>query len=165
MQIRGIAAFAPGHLWLLLTLVAVTALTGACRPAQAPAPATNDAARVDSIDGTGLHRVRLSEQAARRIGVRTGMVREERLARSAPGSEQVKTVARKVIPYTALIYDARGAAWTYTSPQPLTFVRAPVNVEYINKNLAVLVDGPPTDTAVVTVGAPELFGAEFGVGH
>jgi len=45
------------------------------------------------------------------------------------------------------------------------FVRHPVTIEYIDKEKAVLQDGPDVDTEVVTVGAAELFGAELGVGH
>jgi hypothetical protein len=165
VQSRRTTAIKPGYLWMPLALVIVAALLGACRPSQAPAEARNDAAKIESIDAPDLHRVRLSEQAARRLGIQTEVVREELLARRTRAGEPDDRVARKVIPYTAVIYDARGNAWTYVSPQPLTFVRALINVDYIEGNLAVLVDGPPTDTVVVTVGAPELFGAEFGVGH
>ena len=89
-----------------------------------------------------------------------------RLANRDPsGGDAAGEVARKVIPYAAVIYDSRGNAWTYTSPQPLTFVREQLGIEYIEGGQAVLLDGPPTDTAVVIVGGPELFGTEFGVGH
>ena len=30
---------------------------------------------------------------------------------------------RVVIPYSAVLYDADGATWMYTSPKPLVFVR------------------------------------------
>jgi len=70
---------------------------------------------------------------------------------------------RKVIPYAAVIYDPQGAAWVYTSPEPLAFVRQPIVIDYIEDELAVLSEGPAAGTAVVTVGAAELFGAETGV--
>lgn len=72
---------------------------------------------------------------------------------------------QKVIPYAAIIYDLHGDTWAYTSPAPLTFVRHPISVDYIEGDLAVLTDGPPAGATVVTVGAAELFGTEFGVGH
>ncbi len=71
---------------------------------------------------------------------------------------------RTVIPYSAVIYDQRGGTWTYTNPEPLVFVRQAISIEYIDGDLAVLLDGPPAGTEVVTVGAAELFGVENGVG-
>jgi hypothetical protein len=78
-----------------------------------------------------------------------------------PGSGE----PRKVIPYSAVLYDASGDAWVYTSPGPLEFVRARVAIDKIDGDLAVLQEGPAAGTQVVTVGAAELFGAESGVGH
>jgi hypothetical protein len=71
---------------------------------------------------------------------------------------------RKVVPYAAVLYDIHGGEWVYTSPEPLVYVRAPVVVEYIDGETAVLSDGPPADTEVVTAGASELYGAESGIG-
>lgn len=71
---------------------------------------------------------------------------------------------RIVIPYSAVIYDQRGGTWMYTNPELLTFVRNAITVDYIVGDLAVLSDGPPEGTAVVVVGAAELFGVENGVG-
>ena len=71
---------------------------------------------------------------------------------------------RKVIPYSAVIYDLTGDTWVYTSPEPLTFVRQPVTVDYIEGDTAVLVDGPDAGTLVATVGVAELYGADTGVG-
>jgi hypothetical protein len=73
-----------------------------------------------------------------------------------PGSGEPQTV----IPYSAVIYDAQGNTWAYTNPEPLVFVRIPINVEYIEGNLAALKDGPAVGTSVVTVGAAELMGVE-----
>jgi multidrug efflux pump subunit AcrA (membrane-fusion protein) len=77
----------------------------------------------------------------------------------------VDETPRKVIPYAALLYDADGSSWTYTNPEPLVFVRHRVSVDHIVNDLAVLSEGPPSGTPVVTVGASELFGAEFRIGH
>lgn len=71
---------------------------------------------------------------------------------------------RKVIPYSAVIYDLRGETWVYTNPEPLVFVRHAIHVDYIEGDLAVLLEGPPAGTKVATVGVAELFGTEFGVG-
>jgi hypothetical protein len=72
---------------------------------------------------------------------------------------------RKVIPYSALIYDEHGKAWTYTSPGALVFVREPVEIEYIEGDSVVLTEGPAVGTPVVTLGAAELLGVESGIGH
>jgi hypothetical protein len=75
------------------------------------------------------------------------------------------TAPRKLIPYAAVVYDTHGDTWAYTSSEPRTFVRHRVVVDYIEGDRAVLSEGPPTGTAVVTVGGAELLGTEFGVGH
>jgi hypothetical protein len=72
---------------------------------------------------------------------------------------------RTVIPYGALIYDLNGDTWVYTSPEPRTYIRETITVDYIDGDLAVLVEGPAAGTEVVTAGAAELYGEEFGVGH
>jgi hypothetical protein len=71
---------------------------------------------------------------------------------------------RLVVPYGAVIYDLHGETWVYTNPEPLVFVRHPIRVDYIEGDLAVLLEGPPAGTEVATVGVAELFGTEFGVG-
>jgi hypothetical protein len=71
---------------------------------------------------------------------------------------------QKVIPYAAVLYDTHGETWAYTRLEPLTFVRHLIVVDYIEGDLAVLSEGPPAGTEVVTAGAGELFGAESGIG-
>ena len=71
---------------------------------------------------------------------------------------------RKIIPYSAVLYDAEGHSWVYTNPEPLVFIRQPIQIDTIVGDEAILADGPPVGTAVVTVGGAELFGTEFGVG-
>ena len=64
-----------------------------------------------------------------------------------------------------MLYDPDGATFTYTSPEPLVFVRAPITIDRIEGDVAYLTEGPATGTSVVTVGAAELFGTELGVDH
>jgi multidrug efflux pump subunit AcrA (membrane-fusion protein) len=71
---------------------------------------------------------------------------------------------RKVIPYSALIYDLDGSTWIYVSPEPLVFMRQPVTVDFIEGDRVILSDGPSVGTAVATVGVAELYGADTGVG-
>ncbi|WP_018237876.1 hypothetical protein [Ensifer sp. BR816] len=72
---------------------------------------------------------------------------------------------RKAVPFSAVFYDEHGQAWVYTNLEPLTFIRHPIQLDYVVKDLAFLSEGPPVGTEVVTVGAPMLYGIEFGIGH
>jgi hypothetical protein len=92
-----------------------------------------------------------------------GLVPEQRIRvkLSLAGSGAKRTV----VPYSALIYDSRGQTWVYTSPSPRTFVRQKVEVDQIQGDTGVLSDGPVVGTAVASVGAAELYGTEFKVGH
>ena len=74
---------------------------------------------------------------------------------------------QKVVPYAAVLYGLHGETWVYTSPEPLVFLRQPVTIGDIEGDVAVLLEGPPVGTEVVTAGAAELFGVESGLdeGH
>ena len=120
---------------------------GSSRGKQNPNPP-----QVEKIEGTELNRVVLTEEAAQRLDIQTAPVREE----------QVNGTQRKVIPYAAVIYDLKGETWTYTNPEPLTFVRQPITVDHIEGDKAVLSDGPAAGTEVVTVGVAELYGTDTG---
>jgi multidrug efflux pump subunit AcrA (membrane-fusion protein) len=71
---------------------------------------------------------------------------------------------RLVAPAAALLHDAFGGTWVYEMRDAHTFVRRRVSVADLVNGLAVLDQGPPAGTRVVTAGAAELFGTEFGVG-
>jgi hypothetical protein len=113
------------------------------------------------MDGTGVKRLTLTQQAADRLAIQTVTVRESKVTLPRGG----KSATRKVIPYAAVLYDVNGDTWVYTMPEPLTFVRHRVAIDYIEGDRAVLSDGPPSGTAIVTVGGAELYGTEFGVGE
>ncbi len=68
---------------------------------------------------------------------------------------------KKVVPYGSVYYDAKGDAWVYVNLNPLVFERRRVGVERIAGDHAVLSDGPPVGTPVVTVGAALLYGTEI----
>ena len=119
------------------------------------------------IPGTTLHRVTLTEEAFRDVGVRTEPVRAAPPARTAPGHGSpaiLRSTARTVIPTTAVIYDPLGGSWTYTIPASRTFVRKAIVIDHFDGEQAYLRSGPPVGTQVVTVGAAELMGVEYGVG-
>jgi multidrug efflux pump subunit AcrA (membrane-fusion protein) len=92
----------------------------------------------------------LTAEAARLLGVRTERVRSEGAA------------GHTVIPHDAVLYDADGGTWTYTSPNPLVYQRADIRVARIDGVSAILTRGPPAGTRVVTAGATEIWGVEYG---
>lgn len=112
-------------------------------------------AEVEPIEGTDLNRVVLTARAVDRIGLKTEAVREV----ASPGAGR----ASAAVPVAALVYDNSGNAWVYTMTRPLTYERRRVTVARIEGDLAVLESGPSPGTPVVTVGAAELLGAEYGV--
>lgn len=127
---------------LLLTLV-LSACGGTAEEDAAESPAA-----VEQIKGTELNRVTLTAEAAKRLDVQTVAARSDG--------------KRTVIPYAAVLYDPDGRTWTYTSPEQLVFVRKDINVDRIDGDSAILNAGPSPGTAVVTVGADELWGVEYG---
>jgi ABC-type oligopeptide transport system substrate-binding subunit len=116
--------------------------------------ASEKPAKIEKIDGSEVSRVVLTGPAAERLNIQTDTVRQA----------QVTQQASKVIPYAAVVYDADGGAWTYTTSKELTYQREPITIASITGNLAVLSSGPAEGTTVVTTGAAELYGAELGVG-
>lgn len=112
-------------------------------------------ATVEEIPGSELKRVTLTQRAAERIDLKTDKVREA----------TVGETPRRVVPYSSLIYDPHGGTWVYTQTAPLSFVRAAVEVDYIEGNDVFLKDGPPVGAEVASVGVAEIYGTEFEVGH
>lgn len=146
----------PRNRWMIAIVIIVAALTlAACAAQMAESPTSSQPARVERIAGTDFSRVILSAQAAKRLDIQTTPVRDA----------QVRGKLQKVVPYAAIFYDLNGKTWVYTNPESLTFVRASISVDYIDGDLVALSEGPPSGTEVVTVGAPELYGTEFGVGQ
>ncbi len=111
----------------------------------------HEPAKLEPIKGTDVMRVIFDAEAAKRVGLQTAPIRED-------GREMV-------IPYSAVIYDAEGNAYTYTAPEPLTFVRQEIEIDRVDGDRVVLSEGPPAGTEVVAVGAAEVYGTEFEVAH
>ena len=114
-------------------------------------------AHVEHVEGQEVSNITLTEKAMERLDIQSARVQEMRVSRGG--------MMRKVVPYAAVLYDATGRTWVYTRPEANKFVRAPIVIDYIEGDMAVLREGPPMGTEVVTVGGMELFGAEFEVGH
>jgi hypothetical protein len=147
--------------WMVAILITACLCMAGCAAATSSEAAGNsgDAAKVESIGDTSHKRVILAQAAADRLAIRTTVVAGARVASSGR-----KKVARAVVPYPAVLYDVNGAAWVYTVPEPLVYVRHPIVIDYVDGDRAVLSKGPPPGTAIVTVGVAELYGIEVGVG-
>lgn len=140
---------------LVALVLAGCAQSNATPPAQVEEPAI-----IEPVAGqANLNRITLTNRAAERLGIMTVEVVP---ASRAAGSTQ--------IPYSAVIYDAAGAAWAYVvEGTPNVFVRQALTVKEIVTDAAgdyaVVTSGPEAGASVVSVGVAELFGAEFDVGH
>lgn len=69
------------------------------------------------------------------------------------------------VPTSAIVRDIYGGEWVYTRTAPYTFLRQRIEVASIDGSRAILSRGLASGAEVVTVGAAELFGSEFGVAH
>jgi hypothetical protein len=138
-----------------LVLIAAGASLSACGEASSgydyETASHHEPAKLEPIKGTDIQRVIFDAEGAKRVGLKTVAVRQN-------GQETV-------IPYDAVIYDAEGNAYAYTAPQPLIFVRKEIEIDRMDGNSAVLSDGPPAGTKIVTVGTAEVYGTEFEVAH
>ena len=143
--------------WLVAGLVAAVPLLVGCETQSSAKTEPEHPATVEHQEGSEISKLTLTDQAMKRLDIRTGTVSEEK----SPRSEQTQ----KAVPYSSLIYDPEGKTWIYTSPQPRVFVRAPIEVDFIQGDLAYLSNGPEPGTSIATVGVAELYGTEFTVGH
>lgn len=137
--------------WLatMLALLAIPLLATACGGTSAE-EASAEPAVAEQVPGTDIIRVKLTADAAERLGVKTVPVRSD------PAS------SRAEIPYAAVLYDPDGSTWTYASPARLVFQRKDITVARIRGDAAVLSRGPRVGTVVVTAGATEIWGVEYG---
>ncbi len=70
-----------------------------------------------------------------------------------------------VVPLSAIFRDIYDGAWVYENTAPRTYVRRRVNVLYVVDETAVIANGPPVGTKVVSAGVAEIAGTEFGMAH
>jgi len=142
-------------------------LDGACRVASlgaAPEAAGREAAPVrpaPPITSLDVGAVELSYVLENPSGVdRPG----ERVTARIPlrGSGE----PRLVVPWAAVLHDLHGGTWIYEQTAPCTYTRRRITVERVAGDVAVLeraLELAP-GAKIVTAGAAELFGVEFGGG-
>lgn len=151
---------------LAFGLVVACAILAGCGAPQGESVASNKErpSRLMPAPGTNVIQVVLTAEAAARLGIKIEAVRKS----STPGAGASNTV----VPTGAIVYDAQGGSWVYVAVAgsatdaaglPLSYVRQAITVARIDGNVAVLSASPAPGTDVVTVGADELLGTEYGV--
>jgi len=144
-----VAAFIIGAFLTVFTALGVAG----CGQTPAAAPSEGEPAVITEVPGTDLHRLTLTEHAVERVGIETATTAKD------------PQTGKLTVPYGAILYDSTGKSWVYTNPEPRVYVRQSITVQRINGDVALLTDGPPAGTVVVTTGAEELLGAEFDTGE
>jgi multidrug efflux system membrane fusion protein len=118
------------------------------RPVQAPPSANTNAGTVDlyfSVD---------NRDRAFRVG--------QRVSVDLPLAGQTQGFS---IPSAAVLRDIYGGEWVYQKTAANTFVRQRIEVASESNGRALLARGLAPGVEVVTTGAAELFGTEFGAAH
>lgn len=137
------------------TVLAALPLLSGCAQVSEAKHKISEPYKKEKIAEPDRYRVKLIASAEDRLDIRTSPVTEVRIAGGA---------LRKVIAYGAMIYDIKGNTWTYVNTEKLTYVREAITVDYIDGDRVYLTQGPKVGTPVVTYGAAELYGIEFGLG-
>ncbi len=144
----------PSLLFRRLGPIGIAVLVVAGAGCSDPAASESQPPAVVEAINEDLARVQLTEAAVARLQLET----------DEAATRQMRGETRLTIPYASVIYHFDGTTWTYASDEPNVFVRAPIDIDFIEGDTAVLVSGPDVGTTVATVGTAELYGAEFGIG-
>lgn len=145
------------YLFLVVFAIVIVPLLTGCAKSPEAVPVTGAGAQeevlpatIEHLDGPQPTQITLTADAAKRIDIQTDSVQ----------IQAVGGLDETVIPYASIIYDTEGNTWIYTNQKPLTYVRTQVTVRTIRGDDAVIDPGLASGTAIVTVGAEELFGSE-----
>ena len=136
---------------MVVALVVTGLALAGCAKTSSDAELTGPATLAPVAGDEGLQQITLTAKAVERLDLQMAPIAQE-------GAELV-------IPYAAVVYDADGRTWAYTSPKKLTYVRSPITVARIVGDKAFLSTGPAVGTQVVTVATAELYGTEAGIGY
>ena len=127
--------------------------SGLCRDSPRARRARTEPVKLVEVEGSDVQQVVLTDQGGRAARHQDGR-------RSA---EQGRRQGRARTPRSSTTPAAK--TWAYTSPKPLTFVRAPITVDGIDGDDALLSAGPDAGTEVVTVGNGRAVRREQEIGH
>ncbi len=137
--------------WMVAALIGASLALAGCAKTSSDAELVGPATLAPVAGSDDVQTVSLTQKAVQRLDLQMAPIAQE-------GAELV-------IPYAAVVYDANGKTWAYTSPKSLTYVRSPITVARIAGDKAFLSAGPAVGTNVVTVATAELYGTEAGIGY
>lgn len=138
-----------GRRWIAGLVIVSGLILSGCASVGEEEETLKDPATLEPIEGTDVSSIRLTDEASVRLDIQVDPV--------------LDVGSATVIPYAAVFYTATGETWTYTNPEPLTFVREPIVIDHIRGDRVFLSEGPPSGMSVVTQGSAELYGTETGV--
>ena len=131
--------------WMLVSLI-IAGLTIVACGVSANTTTGVKPSKVEEMSGSEFARITLTQRAVERLNLQTAQVGD------------------MTVPYASVIYGNHGETWVYTNSEPLTYTRENIEIDHIQGEIAYLLKGPPAGVVVVTAGAAELWGSEFGVG-
>jgi multidrug efflux pump subunit AcrA (membrane-fusion protein) len=137
--------------WLVPGAFVLAALAG-CGPHTDEAAEPQDPVALSKVPGTELTRLVVEPDAVSTIGISTADVS------AFAGAAELRG-----FPSAALMYGPDGAPFVYVNSEENTYDRHPVTVDHVDGDVAVVREGPVQGTPVVTQGAAELVGMEFGL--
>jgi len=135
--------------WIIVFAAALVALMGCDNDPPKSKAAAPAAASAVAVPG-GVKRITLTDLEVKRLGIAY--------------AEVTKTGNMLTVPYNTLLYDTSGGEWAFSNPEPNIYTRTRLKVVAIEGDKVFLQEGPPMGTKLVTYGAAELYGIEFGVG-
>jgi hypothetical protein len=120
----------------------------------------DEAVQVVETPGTDAKTLIFTEEALTHLDVQTEPVREIEAKRQGEA-----VGLRMAIPHSSMSYAADGEPWVYVKEGPDTFLRKSIKIDFMDADYIYLRGGLKAGEEVVTVGVPEMRGAEFGVGE
>lgn len=105
---------------------------------------------VEPLD-TGANRVTLTDIHMARLSIQF--------------EEVMNNGGHNAAPYAVIVYDNFGGEWVYTNPKANVFERTRVEVDRVEGETVFFSEGVEAGMMLVTDGAAELLGIEFGVGE
>jgi hypothetical protein len=172
------------RLAVIAVAVPAAALLASCGSSSLPAIVPSE--RIVPVPGSSAGQIVLSAVGAQRIGIQTAVTRPVpalsappapppttklvhratgivKVTVPAPKPKPIPSSSKAIVPVAAVVYDPGGSTYVFTSPGALKYTEVPITVDHITGNSVYLRTGPRPGTAVVTVGAEELFGVQTGV--
>ena len=136
--------------WIFVVVLVSASLAGCIKSGAAPQAEVPKREMVGKADASGIKRITLKDIETQRLGIEF--------------AEVTKSGERLTMPYNALLYDPSGGEWAFASAEKNVYARTALKVEAIEGDKVYLAKGPAVGTKLVTNGAAELYGIEFGVG-